>query len=167
RGHKAVKDSPWTVAHALCELTKSDGGPTAPDMAQAALDRVSWATALHVPFRLWLHDMGARHNVSSPLERADCYPTWLGFSAITGDDAPGMIGGLCGHRRACFLAFLLDELSRLWNSRKAQDPSDKPYKKSWHGEAIAYKTRHPEASRADVARAIRKSPSTLSRDPLM
>lgn len=167
KGHQAVKDSPWTVVHALCELSKPDGGPKAPDMAQASLDRVSWATALHVPFRRWLHDVGARHNVTSPLEYTDCYPTWLGFSAITGDDATGMIGGRCGHQRACFFAFLLDELSTLWASRKAQAPLDKPYKKIWHGEAIAYKMRHPEASLTDTAHAIRKSPSTLSRDPLM
>ncbi|MCC7510967.1 MAG: MarR family transcriptional regulator [Planctomycetes bacterium] len=162
KGHKAVKDCPWTVAHALCELARPDKGRD--DTFQASIDRVCWATSLHVPFRRWLHSEAAKNGVSTPVERTNCYPTWMGFASIIGDDPTGMIGGPTGHRRACFFAFLLDELSTLWNRRKAEDAEARDYKKPWHGEAIAFLKRNPNASAADVARAVGVDRSTVSRD---
>ncbi|MEZ5992264.1 MAG: hypothetical protein R3E76_07910 [Planctomycetota bacterium] len=167
KGHKAVKDCPWTIPHALCELTRPDSGGESPDMPEEMTDRVCWATSLHVPFRRWLHTEGEKHDIDSPLDRTGCYPTWPGFVGIVGDDPTGMIGGISGHRRACFFAFLLDELSKIWDKRKTGDAEDRSYKKAWHGEAIAYLTRHPDASAADVARAVGVSRTTISRDERM
>ncbi|MCA8916130.1 MAG: hypothetical protein KDB90_12020 [Planctomycetes bacterium] len=167
KGHKAVKDCPWTVVHALCELAKPDGGPEAPDMAQASIDRVCWATALHVPFRRWLLTEGDKRGVAKPLAHTRCYPTWIAFSAITGDDPTGMIGGETGHQRACFFAFLLDELATLWDRVGWDAKQDREYDKPWHGEAIAYLTRHPDASAAAVGKAVGKNRSTILRDKII
>ncbi|MCB9894505.1 MAG: MarR family transcriptional regulator [Planctomycetes bacterium] len=167
KGHKAVKDCPWTVVHVLCELCRPDGGPDAPDMAQASIDRVCWATALHVPFRRWLLTEGDKRGIAKPLTYTRCYPTWMAFAAITGDDPTGMIRGETGHQRACFFAFLLDELVSLWDRNVSSGKQDREYEKPWHGEAIAYFKRHPDASAADVAKAVGVSRSTVSRDDTM
>lgn len=167
QGHKAVKDSPWTVPHVLCELAKPDSGGESPDTAHEINDRISWATALHVPFRRWLHVEASKRGIDSPLAKTDCYPTWLAFAGIVGDDPTGMIGGTCGYRRACFFAFLLDELTALWDQATATDKTEREYDKPWHGEAFAFLERNPDASAADVGRAVGIDRSTVSRDKMM